>query len=177
MRDIELTLISHRSVSAPCATLRHVSTLSERCHASETEVVAALGNPRLRLPREASLFPDFITSASPGSASRAAETGGYFPAPTLSSAAAAERGKAADADAHLRDQLEAAQLQISLFNHTNEISLKRYAELDEENISLRERLRIAHEEIDRLTAEVQRLRDLVDVKTSTQGSRVQDEAL
>ncbi|EAN79564.1 hypothetical protein, conserved [Trypanosoma brucei brucei TREU927] len=159
MRGADQVLVINRSLSAPCATLRHLSTLSERCAVEDTGVVLALRNPRLPLPRAVSLFPNFITSSSSFSCRHAAKVGKAIVA--TEPVDACEGGSPADATA-LRDRLGAAELQISLLDNASKISLERYTVLDEANTLLRQQLQEARSEIKRLRVENQQLRELLE---------------
>ncbi|RNF13573.1 uncharacterized protein Tco025E_06124 [Trypanosoma conorhini] len=156
MREKFLVSPPRRSLSAPCATLRHVCPVyahevnEEELRAEVVEAVSSLANPRLRVTRVAFLFPSFATSVS-----SSVETTGDNGAWQLVSNSQACVQEETAGQPVLFDRLRMANSQINLLNSMSGQTLQRCAELEENNISLSRALTQALDENRQLSERLQ----------------------
>ncbi|KEG13833.1 hypothetical protein DQ04_00761130 [Trypanosoma grayi] len=140
--------MTRRSLSAPCATLRHVGCLCDTevdasLQVEAVEAAFSLPNPRLRTARAAALFPSFTT----GGAATVLQP--------LANSLVCEREEVHE-EPVLFDRLNAANSQINLLNTTNRHMIDRCAELEEENAFLTLALNQARDENLKLSARLER---------------------
>ncbi|KAF8281404.1 hypothetical protein TcG_01923 [Trypanosoma cruzi] len=162
----ETRLISppRRSLSAPCATIRHVCSFSadedveRELRAEVVEAASSLFNPRLRITRAAFLFPSFTASVS----SSGETTKGTDAWQALLNSRVCGR-KEVVGEPILFDRLRTANSQINLLNSMSGYTLQRCAELEEENMSLSRTLKQLLDENRQLSERLQScLRELYD---------------
>ncbi|KAH9599651.1 hypothetical protein LSM04_003251 [Trypanosoma melophagium] len=175
MRSDSLTVSSRRSLSAPCASIRHLGSLiltlsdesgdnsSNAATASEAlglsaemvEAAAALANPRLHtVTRAAALFPNF--SARDACMTHDEENVSAKQHLANSQECRMQDGKS---EPVLFDRLNAASSQINLQNRVIGHTVERCAKLEEINKDLNERLESSYrdrEVLEQLVAELKK---------------------
>ncbi|KAG8343137.1 hypothetical protein ERJ75_000824600 [Trypanosoma vivax] len=155
-----------RPLSAPCASLRHISPLPNRLTAAASTAVAAIGNPRLRPSRIVSLFPNFVTSCKLPKQPDI-ETEAVCPPANyqVSGGTTGEDGSVSYSRfVDVRERLLVAESHIYLMNDRNKNTLELYSELDESNRVLREQLDEVRSENKSLREQIRQLREMAEAQ-------------